>query len=226
MRKKKSILDDSISLFRKYRNGEFSPTERIFQIGFNRCGTRTLHQFFLKSGINSVHWEKGEIARKFLKRKELGQDPFKDYNGSIISGNTFVSAFTDMMDFDDGSAIEPYKDYKYIFDFYPDAFYILNVRPVDNWIKSRLSHQQGNFYKNYLFVSSNQDKIVEFWRKEWEEHLHGVDLFFKGKRANYLKFDIENDDPKVLCDFLNKKFNNVSIENYGHIKSKTKARKI
>ncbi len=224
MPKKKSILNDYLSLFRKYRNGEFFPSERIFQIGFNRCGTRTLHHFFLKSGINSIHWEKGEIARKFNKRKELGQDPFSDYNGSVLSGNTFVSAFTDMMAFENESIIEPYKDFKYIFDFYPNAFYILNVRPVDNWINSRISHQQGNFYKNYSFVSSSKEIVVEFWRKEWEEHLNAVDLFFKGKRANYMKFDIENDNPRILCDFLSKKFGNVSIENYGHIKSKSKAR--
>ena len=35
---------------------------RIFQIGFNRCGTTTLIRFFQANGLHCLHWGRGTIA--------------------------------------------------------------------------------------------------------------------------------------------------------------------
>ena len=37
---------------------------KIFQIGFNRCGTGSLYNFFKENGFISIHWDSGEIAKK------------------------------------------------------------------------------------------------------------------------------------------------------------------
>ncbi len=36
---------------------------RVFIIGFNKCGTRTLHYYFESNGYRAVHWDKGKLAR-------------------------------------------------------------------------------------------------------------------------------------------------------------------
>jgi len=41
--------------------------KKIFQIGFNKCGTTSIHQFLLNNGIRSVHWEGGKIADEIIK---------------------------------------------------------------------------------------------------------------------------------------------------------------
>ena len=37
---------------------------KIFIIGFNRTGTRTLHNYFNKNNILSLHWEYGRLAKR------------------------------------------------------------------------------------------------------------------------------------------------------------------
>ena len=48
---------------------------RVFQIGFNKCGTRSLFKFFKKNGIESIHYDKGNIAismfNNFNQNKKL-----------------------------------------------------------------------------------------------------------------------------------------------------------
>jgi hypothetical protein len=37
---------------------------KIFQIVFNRCGTSSLYHFFKNNGLVSIHWNKGNLAKK------------------------------------------------------------------------------------------------------------------------------------------------------------------
>ena len=62
---------------RKYN---FSPNPnklRIFQIGFNKCGTRSLYTLFEKNGIESVHYDKGQIAGS-IYRHHNNNEPLID----------------------------------------------------------------------------------------------------------------------------------------------------
>ena len=36
---------------------------KIFQIGFNKCGTTSIHRMLVANGINSVHWDKGRLSK-------------------------------------------------------------------------------------------------------------------------------------------------------------------
>ena len=114
---------------------------RIFQIGFNKCGTTTLHRFFRDNGINSIHWENGEIAVNFHARSSRGEDPFADYPD--------VAAFTDMIKVR-GSLLEPYKSFEEIYRWYPDSYFILNTRNASDWIESRVRHGLVPHYRAAL----------------------------------------------------------------------------
>ena len=40
--------------------------KKIFQIGFNKSGSGSIHHFFLDNNIPSVHWDGGNYQRKFI----------------------------------------------------------------------------------------------------------------------------------------------------------------
>ena len=61
-------------------NNKFIPDVnkvRVFQIGFNKCGTRTLFKFFQKNNVPSVHYDGGQIAGS-LYRHYQNKDPLID----------------------------------------------------------------------------------------------------------------------------------------------------
>lgn len=197
---------------------------RIFQIGFNRCGTRTLHYFFEGNGLVSVHWEQSEIALRFAARKARGEPPFRDYDGSWLRWRPRVDAFTDMIGFEGDRIIEVYKDFEYLHRFHPDGYFILNTRPVENWIRSRLGHQRGRFHLRYraLVGSEDPEHVADYWRREWAEHHAAVTAYFDRPGVNFLRFDIEADDPKALCSFLEPGFGRMDPAAYGHVVGKRK----
>lgn len=38
------------------------PKNRIYQIRFNKAVTSTLHHYFMKNGVRSIHFDKGEVS--------------------------------------------------------------------------------------------------------------------------------------------------------------------
>jgi hypothetical protein len=39
---------------------------KIFQIGFNKCGTSTIHHYLRANGVRSVHWDDGRLAQRMF----------------------------------------------------------------------------------------------------------------------------------------------------------------
>ncbi len=188
-------------------------TTRIFQIGFNRCGTTSLHIFFLRNGISSVHWDRGRIALSFRARMAAGEDPVADYPGTL--------AFSDMMWLGDGVLIEAYKHIDYIQRFHPQARFVLNTRDREKWIESRLNHVHP-MAQRYAEVLGLPDiaAVTEYWRREWEEHHRYVRGWF-GDSPSLLIFDIEKDDAAKLTRFLEPDFGTLDASHWGwHHRSK------
>jgi hypothetical protein len=171
---------------------------KIFQIGFNRCGTTTLFSFFQRNKISSVHWDGGRLAKCFRQRKQNGEDPFRDYQDVVF--------FSDMMFLSNDEVIEPYRDFEYIHSHYPDSYYILNTRRLENWIKSRVSH--GDFAQRYqkVYDLENIDAVMRHWRLTWYQQHYRVLKYFESCPERILYFDIEVDGAQKLVQFLDKDF--------------------
>lgn len=170
----------------------------IFQIGFNRCGTASLHKFLFFSGIPSLHWVNEILAKRIMARIDLGQDPIMDFPRAI--------GFTDMIASRPGLLLEPYKRFDYLHRWYPNALFILNTRDRENWIASRTAHTFNDhedglipIYANLLGISEAQ--VPDFWRAEWESHHVLVRAYFRGA-PNFLEFNIERDDSQKLISFI------------------------
>lgn len=167
---------------------------RVFAIGFNKCGTRTLHYFFKSNGQNSIHWHKGRLAIRLFKN-------LKDGN-SLLQGYEKVTVFTDMECVTERFFFEGYKLFPYLFEQYPDSVFILNTRSREDWIKSRLNHAEGAYarrHRRILGIESEQ-KLVEAWAVDWDLHHRRVREFFAGNpKARFIDFNIEKDSVEKLC---------------------------
>ena len=105
---------------------------KIFQIGFNKCGTSTIHRYLRANGVKCVHWDDGRLAQRMFANLANGDNLMAGYEG--------FDAFTDMEYIDQvGTLLEGYKLFPYLAAQYPDAVFILNTRDREAWIRSRLA---------------------------------------------------------------------------------------
>jgi len=173
--------------------GRYSP---IFQIGFNRCGTASLHRFLLESGISSLHWGYEVLGTLISARIDAGEDPIKDF--------PHIIGFTDMIGPRPGGLAEPYKRFDYLHRWYPNALYVLNTRDREKWIASRATfqHEGQTLLAGFAqMLKIPESAVPDFWRAEWDYHHAIVRAHFSGA-PNFLEFHIEQDDPDKLRAFV------------------------
>lgn len=175
---------------------------KIFIIGFNKTGTRTLHNYFMKNGYPSLHWEYGRLAKKIKYNY--------DNNLLLLTGYDQYKIYSDMEDYIN-------LNYAHVMYFkeldkdYPNSKFILNIRNIDNWIKSRNLHMNGK-YSDYLCyrMKISKEEINKKWKDDFYNHHKNVIKYFKNTNK-LLIFNIEEDNIEKLNIFfkelnLNKKF--------------------
>jgi hypothetical protein len=171
---------------------------RVFQVGFNKCATVSICHFFRDNGFKSVHWDQNKLAQKMKENVELGKN--------VISGYENFDVFTDMEGYskDASSYIYAYMDYfQEMYEDNPNSKFILNTRSRSKWILSRLKHGRGSYARDLCkFNNCTQDELISQWNKEWYQHHLNVIEFFSDKPEKLLLFDIENDSPEMIIDFL------------------------
>jgi len=174
-------------------------SKKIFVIGFNKCGTSSFHHFFQQNGIRSLHWggqnheENGALI--LLKNFMLGRD--------ILLGIDTYDAFSDLSYANDSIYIEGNRFFKELYSQYPKAYFILNTRPVDKWITSRLRHGAGSLKARSMKVyNCNEVELIDLWKDQYLSHSEAVTSFFNANGGALLEFDIESDSPQKLVEFL------------------------
>lgn len=174
-------------------NHASDPLPRVFLIGFNKCGTRTIHWYFKSNGYQSVHWDSGRLAIAI----------FRNLTNSLplLTGYEQYRVFSDMEEIVRGTfAFEAYKLYPYLSAQYSDSVFILNTRDVENWINSRLAHGKGGYAKKWMSILNvhSNEELISCWRRDWERHHENVERYFAGGQRRFLKFDVENDSPETI----------------------------
>ena len=197
------------------------PRPRYFQIGFHKCGTKTLHRFFERSGIAGVHNDGGRLALTMAANLRDGRP--------VLTGYERFEAFFDMGFLRPHVHLEMYKRWETILEQVPRARFILNVRGVDRWVASRLNMPAVNrfrwgrpsrgfgpdwdrpprglvervepFAERYRrhYGLADVDEAVAHWRADWRRHIEAVRAGVPAERL--LVFDIERDSPLALCRF-------------------------
>jgi tetratricopeptide (TPR) repeat protein len=169
---------------------------RIFRVGFNKCGTKSLAALFERSCVPSVHWEQGRVAQRMGQRLGAGEDPIADFSDTLF--------FSDMSYLTPTEHIEAYRSFPSLFEWYPSALFILNTRDPLRWVESRRRHVDGRYLERYRLWRDldTPDEVVDAWLAEREAHHDAVRSFFADKPGRLIEFNIETDDVVDLCRFV------------------------
>lgn len=171
----------------------------VFCIGFNKCGTTSLFNFFRANGFPGVHNAGGRLAFQMLTNC-LQQRP-------IFAGlDQKYRCFSDMELVNDRIAIEGNWYFRLMDRDYPNSFFIYNTRSMDRWLASRSKWigPSGSYLERYkkMLNTKRDDVVVEYWRSSrlrFEAEMHD---YFSG-RKNLLVLDIEEPRcPERISEFL------------------------
>lgn len=184
---------------------------KIFQIGFNKCGTVSLHKFFESNGLKSIHWDRGRLARKIQSNFESGLP--------LLSGYENYDCLTDMESQADNIFIY-LTLFKELDKQYPNSKFILNIRNREQWIESRINHR--DYLKVYQRITGlDRQGVIDLWTSDWDNHLKSVKEYFEERPDDLLVFDIDSETDK-LFEFMSKITNlrNRVFGQYNKTKSK------
>lgn len=183
-----------------------SPEPKVFIIGFNKCGTRTLHFFFKANGYRSIQAKKKPWHRmsgwSFLavameENIACGEHVLKGYSGYQVFSDLTYSSSTRL--------IEANRFFREFHHAFPDAYFIFNDRPVEKWIRSRINHvssRSGSLLANQSAVLKlPPEAVIEYWREAYAAHKAAVCDYFAGN-PRFMVFDIESDPPAKLAGKL------------------------
>jgi hypothetical protein len=148
--------------------------KKIFVIGFNKTGTTSLHNLFIKQNISSIHTTEHICDNNLIDKYD---------------------AFSDGIHY----------DFQSYYNKYPNSLFILNTRPIKNWLISRYKHAVNKqFTKSWCWPVSTER--TNKWIEDLETHFKNVLDFFNDKPEQLLIVNIERKkwENKVL-DFIGKK---------------------
>ena len=186
------------------------PLPRVFIIGHNKSGTRSICKLFNDNSYTSLHWDSNGIANSIRRNFYLSQ--------SLLSGIKDANVYSDMESIMGDSSIEAHPFYAYrlfpLLDLqYPNSLFIYNYRDKNEWIQSRINHLNGRYLEACrIHLKSLQGtnkaisnwEIIDWWSRSWETHESEVFSYFSGKQ-NFIKFNINsNESFTSLKKFLSK----------------------
>ncbi|MBW3560800.1 MAG: hypothetical protein KY449_13775 [Proteobacteria bacterium] len=183
------------------RLATMGPVKKIFQIGFNKCGTRSLNHFFEKNGLLAVHWQGGRLALQIQSNVDEGRPALEGLPDAVFYSDLEGPKHHPKL-------IEAFKLFDRIYEAEPWAYFILNTRNIDKWIASRMNHNLGGYAQRHLRLLglSSLVDLEEHWRKDWITHHEQVLDFFKDRKNQLLVFDIERHDGTDLVEFFKHEF--------------------
>jgi len=175
---------------------------KIFQIGFNKCGTKSLYHFFKKNGHKSIHWDQGIWEKTFSE--------------NLQNNKKFCEGYDDIVFWSDINYLQIHFEAFAI--QYPNSKFIYNFRPIDDWIESRKKHYKNKksleqkFIKPYKLNERNTN-VIDFWRNQYIMFEYRINHFFSGEmKKRLLFFNLYKDNGETISSFFNElKFNDISF---------------
>jgi hypothetical protein len=165
---------------------------KIFGIGLNKTGTRSLAVALRHLGYRTLH--KGDArSRELVERAHREDQPLLRYLGSRFDAYLDVSPLVRLF---------PIADRQY-----PGSKFILTTRPMEAWLDSRERHVLANVERaargEYDGPWISVDR--EAWRQERLAHDDAVRTYFADRPTDLLVMDIPAGDGwEKLAPFLGK----------------------
>lgn len=181
--------------------GRSAPLPRVVQIGFHKCGTRSLEQLFRGAGHRVV---KFKLRRPFRRSRNAALLIRKNLAAGrkAFAGFEDFTFYADLIYQSDEDAFEPIRHFREILRDYPDTILLLNTRQREDWIRSRLKHGHGEFLRRVMRQrgTNSAEEIASAWREEWDTHLADVRSFMTDRPQQLVEFDLDKDPVQVLIE--------------------------
>jgi hypothetical protein len=193
----------------------------IFGIGLSKTGTSSLAEALKVLGykvkhypLDSTKWTGPKKTKALLPilnsiNRLIGRETFS-YRETLYNNheNHFNVGYFE--NFEAACDLPLAFYYKELFEYYPNAKFILTTRDLEEWLKSAEKHFtvgiRSIFQHNRNRLRLDIYGSIEFDRDKfyaaYSDHVNDVRAFFKGK-DNYLEMDIcSGDGYEQLCPFL------------------------
>lgn len=179
---------------------------KIFQIGFNITGTRSLAYFFRKNNFKDFHWENRKLAeqlfanldtqRKITHFNGKFEGPFPSKQGAFYSDMEKVISREERLGHGDiFFKWEAYKLFKELDNYYNNIYFILNLR--NDWIKRKIEKNKEKGKEGFY----TEKELREFLEKNYNEHIKNVREYFKG-RDDFIEFNIQDENIHKVAEWL------------------------
>lgn len=161
--------------------------DKIFNIGLNKAGTKSLSTALQQLGFNTVHFRHEGVRLVDLVRRN------HKAGRKLLHGFEQYDAFSDMA----GEHFFADLDRQY-----PGSRFILTIRDLDSWLDSRERHVERNRADpEYRHV------FLKVERANWQRHMETVrrkvDAYFRGRPDDLLVINIPAGEGwDKLCPFL------------------------
>jgi len=169
---------------------------KIFCIGLNKTGSMSLYAALKILGFKTAHYTctKGNIH-------EIMRDN-SEHNRMLLSGMEEYDAYSDFF-----MKRKTYHFFKIMDEQYPNSKFILNIRDLSSWLRSRKGHVLKKLklrkYRKQNPHSTWYNIDQAAWRKEFEEHSEDVLFYFRNRPADLLVINIPASEGwEKLCPFL------------------------
>ncbi|BEV35471.1 sulfotransferase [Synechococcus sp. M16CYN] len=194
---------------------DIKATRRIYVVGFNRCGTRSLATAFERAGIGCVHWDRNQLMLATLS--DLRRHGRINLPAHYPRSNAFLDFIHVPEHGETGDHVlsEGTLLHRQLIDSDPDAYFILNTRPVEAWLQSRCRHLNGSFLETYRHHLSRLhgyelkvDDVLLEWRRMWHQaHAEILQCFQQQSQLRSLVYDITHTPYNILKQFLAPDYN-------------------
>ncbi|MFD1795046.1 hypothetical protein FQV27_14780 [Paracoccus aurantiacus] len=176
---------------------------KVFVIGFNKCGTTSLHRMFRRAGHESSHHRHACADGRIVKIARQIDQNARDER-PLLSGIDDAQVYSDMDLCERRVKLSGISRFRGLDADYPGSRFILNTRDPLNWVRSRCRHFAGGYLDRSMFQARIADPSVmrAVWLAEWHEHHAAVQTYFAGRPNQLLVFDIEQDSALPLIRFL------------------------
>lgn len=161
---------------------------KVFVLGFHKSGTTSLGKALQILGYKVCGSLKEGYDYKHHKNP-------KEY--------IFSRAEHQLLKFEAFQDTPWFLFYKELYEVYPNANYILTIRPEDKWLNSVQKHFKNSKFPFHDLIYDTSDSIFngEHYKNVYNEHNKNVIEFFQGKK-NFKILNVENAEWKDLGEFL------------------------
>jgi hypothetical protein len=172
---------------------------KIFCIGLNKTGTRSLSDALEILGYRSLHWGGSEQAVALRRGPEirLAVERALEEGRPLLEDIDDVDAYSDILVLS--------TNFDVLDRQYPGSKFILTVRDLDEWLDSRRRHVETNIERHARGEYGGTFMVVDYpaWTSERTAHESRVRDYFASRPNDLLVLDISAGDGwDALCAFL------------------------